>query len=156
MFGTSLRRSALAAALVVIVASGLATPASAVILDESPASDTTASYDDAKGLVERGRWKDAIAALRQILDKEPRHADALNLMGYSLRRSGDMAQAEDFYLRALKVRSSHRGANEYLGELYVETGKLDKARERLEALASICGTDCKEYKELKAAIDAAS
>ena len=36
--------------------------------------------------------------------------------------------------------------NEYLGELYVQTNRIDKANERLEVLKSC---NCKEYSELE-------
>ena len=113
------------------------------------------SLSDAEAYIERGRYRDAIAVLRQIIEAEPRNADALNMLGYSLRKSGNYRQAQGFYLKALQIKPNHRGANEYLGELYVETGQLGKAKERLEALEAICGTSCREYRLLKTAIDAA-
>jgi tetratricopeptide (TPR) repeat protein len=112
--------------------------------------------DDARALIDRGRYRDAIGILRHVIDAEPRNADALNLLGFSLRKAGDMRNAQGFYLKALKIRPNHRGANEYLGELYVEIGDLGKARAQLEALEAICGTSCDEYRELKSVIDAAS
>jgi hypothetical protein len=46
----------------------------------------------------------------------------------------------------------HLGANEYLGELYVELGQFDKAKERLAVLRAACGEDCRQTKELEQAI----
>ena len=114
------------------------------------------SLDDARSLIDRGRYRDAIGVLRHVIDAEPRNADALNLLGFSLRKTGDMRNAQGFYLKALKIRPNHRGANEYLGELYVEIGQFEKARERLETLEGICGTSCREYRLLKGVIDAAT
>jgi len=111
---------------------------------------------DARAQIKKQRWADAIATLRVVLEAEPNNADANNLMGYSLRKSGNLQRAEGFYLKALKLSPKHKGANEYLGELYVETGNLAKAKARLEVLESICGTGCEEYQDLKAAIDKAS
>jgi tetratricopeptide (TPR) repeat protein len=121
----------------------------------SSSAGSGVSLGDAEAYIERGRYKDAIGVLRHIIEAEPRNADALNLLGYSLRKSGNYRQAQGFYLKALKIRPNHRGANEYLGELYVETGQLEKAKERLEALEAICGTGCREYRLLKTAIDGA-
>jgi tetratricopeptide (TPR) repeat protein len=118
-------------------------------------SGSGVSLSDAEAYIERGRYRDAIAVLRQIIEAEPRNADALNMLGYSLRKSGNYRQAQGFYLKALQIKPGHRGANEYLGELYVEIGQIEKARERLEALEAICGTSCREYRLLKTAIDAA-
>ncbi len=58
------------------------------------------------------------------------------------------------YQKALAIKPDHRGANEYIGELYLETGKPAKARERLKVLDSACFFGCEEYDELKAAIAA--
>jgi tetratricopeptide (TPR) repeat protein len=119
-------------------------------------SNSGYSLDDARSLIERGRYRDAIGVLRHVVDAEPRNADALNLLGFSLRKNGDMRNAQGFYLKALKIRPNHRDANEYLGELYVEIGQFEKARARLDALEGICGTSCREYRALKSVIDKAS
>ena len=66
-----------------------------------------------------------------------------------------MAEAEAWYLKALKLNPKHLGANEYLGELYVMTGQMDKAKARLATIAKICGnTTCEEYGDLAKAIAA--
>lgn len=115
------------------------------------------SLSDARAHIRAEDWKQAVAVLRTIVANEGNNADALNLLGFSLRKSGDMKNAEGFYLKALKLNPSHKGANEYLGELYVETGRIDKARERLETLAKLCGnTTCEEYEDLEKAIAGAS
>lgn len=112
--------------------------------------------DTARAQIKSQKWAAAIAALKLALEAEPNNADANNLMGYSLRKSGNLQRAEGFYLKALKLSPKHKGANEYLGELYVEIGQLDKAKQRLEVLEGVCGTGCEEYKDLKAAIDKAN
>ena len=123
------------------------------------ASSTEASgpsLADARALIRAGKWKPAIAMLKTIVANDGRNADALNLLGFSLRKSGDMKNAEGFYLKALKLNPKHKGAHEYLGELYVETGRLDKARVQLATLAKLCGnTTCEEYEDLEKAIAAA-
>jgi hypothetical protein len=45
------------------------------------------------------------------------------------------------------------GANEYLGELYLETNQFDKAIELLQILDNICSNNCAEYSKLKGMID---
>jgi hypothetical protein len=52
----------------------------------------------------------------------------------------------------LALKPKHRGANEYLGELYLEMGDLAKAEERLEVLDGACWFGCDEYSDLKEAI----
>ena len=81
-------------------------------------------------------------------------ADWNNLMGYSLRKSPtpDFAGAEQFYDEALRIDPKHRGALEYSGELYLQTGDLVKAEQRLAALDKACTFGCAEYSDLKKAI----
>lgn len=115
------------------------------------------SLADANVYIKASKWPQAIKVLKQIVGGSPNNADALNLLGYSLRKSGDMEHALGFYLKALKINPRHKGANEYLGELYVETGHMDKAKERLDVLAKLCGnTTCEEYEDLDKVIKAAS
>ena len=111
--------------------------------------------NDARKLIAAKDWTGAIKLLRQIVVQQPKNADALNLLGYSLRNAGQMAEAESWYLKALKLNPKHLGANEYLGELYVMTGQVDKAKARLAVIAKICGnTTCEEYGDLSKAIAA--
>lgn len=122
----------------------------------SSESSSGPTLADARALIRAENWKPAIAMLKTIIAEDSRNADALNLLGFSLRKSGDVKNAEGFYLKALKLNPKHKGANEYLGELYVETGHMDKAKERLEELAKLCGnTTCEEYEDLEKAIAAA-
>ena len=67
-------------------------------------------------------------------------------MGYTSRKIGNFDVAEKFYLQGLSINPKHNGINEYLGELYVQTNKIDKAKERLEVLKNC---NCKEYQELE-------
>jgi Flp pilus assembly protein TadD len=113
------------------------------------------ALDDARTLIAKSDWTAAVKLLRKIVVQQPKNADALNLLGYSLRREGDMKEAEAFYLKALKLDPNHLGANEYLGELYVMTGQTAKAQARLAVLAKACGnTTCEEYQDLAQAIAA--
>lgn len=81
-------------------------------------------------------------------------ADWNNLMGYSLRKgpTPDFAGAEKFYNEALRIDPKHRGALEYSGELYLQTGDLARAEQRLAALDKACTFGCEEYSDLKKAV----
>ena len=82
--------------------------------------------------------------------KDKKNADILNYLGYTLRKTGNFEKAEIYYLKGLELDSGHLGINEYLGELYVQTGRLELAKERLEVLN---GCKCEEYEELKELIE---
>ena len=92
----------------------------------------------------------AIDKLEKAYAKDKKNADILNYLGYSLRKTGNFEQAEIFYLKGLKLDAGHLGINEYLGELYVQTNRIDLAKERLEILKNC---NCEEYDELKVLIE---
>ena len=82
--------------------------------------------------------------------KNKKNADILNYLGYTLRKTGSLEKAEKFYLKGLELDAGHLGINEYLGELYVQTGRIELAKERLQILD---GCKCEEYEELKELIE---
>lgn len=100
-------------------------------------------------------YKAAIEELTPMLTSN-QHADVYNLMGFSLRKTGDYKQAYTFYRKALDFDPEHKGALEYLGELYVETGQIDKAKENEARLKTLCPSGCEELADLQKAIGSAS
>jgi tetratricopeptide (TPR) repeat protein len=122
----------------------------------APAVDTEISRDapDLSSVRAKIKAKDFKAALAELtpLLRTHDHADVYNLMGFSLRKTGDYKQAYTFYRKALDFDPEHKGALEYLGELYVETGQLDKAREHVVILKRLCPAGCEELTDLEAAI----
>ncbi len=92
----------------------------------------------------------ALSKLEKAYDKDKKNADILNYLGFALRKTGDFEKAEKFYLEGLKIDAAHLGINEYLGELYVQTNRIELAKERLQVLK---GCNCEEYKELKELIE---
>ena len=105
-----------------------------------------------KGKVEKAqkRYAKAQKLLLKSNKKKPLQADTLNYLGFTTRKLGDYEKGEEFYLQGLQIEPNHNGINEYLGELYIVTNRMDLAKERLEVLKS-CG--CKEYKQLKEIIE---
>ena len=92
----------------------------------------------------------ALSKLEKAYDKDKKNADILNYLGFALRKTGDFEKAEKFYLEGLKIDAAHLGINEYLGELYVQTNRIELAKERLQVLK---GCNCEEYGELKELIE---
>ena len=105
-----------------------------------------------KGKVEKAkkRYEKAQKLLLKSNTEKPNQADTLNYLGFTTRKLGDYENGEKYYLMGLKIDPNHKGINEYLGELYVTTNRLDLARERLKVLESC---NCEEYAELKDIID---
>ena len=96
------------------------------------------------------RYEKAQKLLIQSNKKFPNKADTLNYLGFTTRKLGDYENGEKYYLQGLAIEPNHIGINEYLGELYVATNRIDLAKERLKILANC---NCKEYSELKQIID---
>ena len=92
----------------------------------------------------------ALNKLEKAYAKDKKNADILNYLGYALRKTGDFEKAEKFYLIGLELDAGHLGINEYLGELYVQTNRIELAKERLGILKNC---NCEEYEELKELIE---
>ena len=91
-------------------------------------------------------YSQAFKKLSKALKTDKNNPDILNYMGFTSRKVGNFSEAEDYYLKGLAIDPKHNGINEYLGELYVQTNRIDKANERLEVLKNC---NCKEYGELE-------
>ena len=95
-------------------------------------------------------YKKAIGYLLKHNKKFPADPDTLNYLGFTHRKVGDYENAEIYYSMGLELDPKHVGINEYMGELFVVTNRLDKAKERLAVLKDC---KCKEYKDLKLVIE---
>jgi len=121
-------------------------------------------YKQAKKFVERAKkleekdkndratklYVKALGKLQEAYKADRNNPDILNYLGFTLRKTGKLKEAEKFYLAGLKIKPDHNGINEYLGELYVNTGRMDLAKERLAILKNC---NCEEYSELKEVIE---
>ena len=121
-------------------------------------------YKAAKKLVVRGKkleskgknekalklYNSAYVKLLEANKLESRNPDILNYLGFTLRKAENYEQAEKYYLQGLEIKPDHNGINEYLGELYVKTQRIDLAKERLSVLKNC---NCEEYDELKEVIE---
>ena len=127
---------------------------------DSSSGKTKTNFDKAVSLIssakkfeKKGKEKKAIKnydkaqkLLIKSNDEIPNKADTLNYLGFTTRKLGDYENGEKYYLQGLAIDPKHVGINEYLGELYVVTGRHNLAIERLGVLK---GCNCEEYDELK-------
>ena len=95
-------------------------------------------------------YSKAYDKLLKAYDKDKENPDILNYLGFTLRKAGNFEEAEKFYLAGLEIKPDHKGINEYLGELYIKTNRIELAKERLEVLK---GCKCEEFEELKELIE---
>ena len=126
----------------------------------SDSSSETSLYDEAVKLVKRAGklekkdkgekakklYSRAFKKLNKAYKTDKKNPDILNYMGFTSRKTGNFDEAENYYLAGLDLNPKHNGINEYLGELYVQTNRIDKANERLAVLKKC---DCEEYQDLE-------
>ena len=130
----------------------------------SSSSSSSSNYDKAVKLIKSAKkyeqkekadkakknYEKAQKLLIKSNDKNPNNADTLNYLGFTTRKLGDYENGEKYYLQGLAINPDHNGINEYLGELYVATNRIELAKERLKVLENC---NCKEFNELKAVIE---
>ena len=126
-------------------------PVSHAVGADSPSPYTAPDLSAARAKIKAKDFAGALALMRPMLNTTI-HADLFNLMGFSLRKTGDRTQAFVYYQKALALQPDHVGALEYQGELYVETGQIDKARANAAHLKRLCPKGCEELEDLEAAI----
>ena len=128
--------------------------------DSSSDTSETALYDQAVKLVKRAGklekkdkpekakklYSQAFEKLNEKFKSDQKNPDVLNYMGFTSRKIGKFKEAENYYLKGLDLDPKHNGINEYLGELYVQTNRIEKANERLAVLKNC---KCEEYQELE-------
>ena len=120
--------------------------------DKAVESIKFAKKYESKGKLEKAkkRYAKAQKLLLKSNSEKPNKADTLNYLGFTTRKLGDYENGEKYYLQGLAIEPNHIGINEYLGELYVATNRLNLAKERLKILENC---NCEEYTELKQIID---
>jgi tetratricopeptide (TPR) repeat protein len=111
-------------------------------------------------------WQGVIDRMTRVLARRPWDDDAHNLTGYAYRKLGDYRRALEHYEKALDLNPHHRGALEYLGELYLETNCRARADEVLARLEAACQrvvadttrddwkSGCEEWQDLSAVLAA--
>ena len=117
------------------------------------AAEGDRSYLAAVGLINEGRYEDAIQSLRAAQTSFGPHPDILTYLGFANRKLGRFETAETYYRAALAAAPKHRGATEYYGELMVERGDLSGAGAMLARLEAMCDFGCAEADELRRWID---
>jgi tetratricopeptide (TPR) repeat protein len=140
-------RHALLLALCLAGASAIIGSSPAFAVDNMNSKDAP-DLTSVRAKIKAADYRGAITELKVLADTN-QHADVYSLMGFSLRKIGDYPTALTFYKKALDFDADHKGAREYLGELYVDIGDLPKAREQLAVLTKLCPQGCEEREDLE-------
>jgi Flp pilus assembly protein TadD len=145
------------ASTALLVSLGLApalVPAPALAVDNMESSDAP-DLASVRAKIKAADYAGALAELRDLAE-DTQQADVYNLLGFTLRKTGDFKTSLTYYTKALELQPDHKAAREYLGELYVQTGNIEKAKEQLAVLAKLCPGGCEEREDLQKAISAKS
>jgi len=141
--------------LALVIGLGLAPvlrPAPAYAVDNLSSTDAP-DLTSVRAKIKAKDYAAALAELRDIVE-DIKQADVYNLLGFTLRKTGDFKTSLTYYTKALELEPDHKAAREYLGELYVETGNMEKAKEQLAVLNRLCPGGCEEREDLQKAINA--
>ena len=109
------------------------------------------ALEQARAAIEKQDWTRAQGVLREAVARNPQAADYHNLYAYSMRKGANPQMDLVFrhYNEALRLEPKHRAAHEYIGEAYLMSGNVPKAREHLAELDRLCTFGCVEYTTLK-------
>ena len=121
-------------------------------MDSAPPKAVDPNFGQAKALIEARNYAPALPLLQQVVARDPKNADAYNLLGYATRKSGNPTGSLQYYNQALQIDPKHLGAHEYVGEAYLMLDQPQQAEQYLARLNSLCLFGCTEYRMLKAAI----
>ncbi len=121
-------------------------------IGSTPAKVVDPNFTRAKAMIEARDYRGSLPLLQQVVAKDPKNADAYNLMGFATRKSGDPNGSLQYYNQALALDPKHIGAHEYIGEAYLMLDRPKEADQHLARLDSLCVFGCSEYRMLKAAI----
>ena len=109
------------------------------------------AYDDiAKANLDaaNGKGKDAQKKFKRALDRatdavalDSTYFEAWNLVGFAARKLADYPRSLAAYGTCLRIQPGYAAAREYLGEAYVELGRIREAREQLTWLERLSAAD---------------
>jgi Flp pilus assembly protein TadD len=136
-----------------VTAGSLAATALPALAVDNMESTDAPDLTSVRAKIAAKNYAGALDELRGLAE-DNQQADVYNLMGFTLRKTGDFKTSLTYYTKALELQPDHKAAREYLGELYVETGDMDKAKEQLASLTRLCPAGCEELDDLQKAIAA--
>src|SRR5690349_14442368 len=111
----NLRVSMFAAAM------ALALGAAAADTDTTPVvNQANPDFTAGRKAVEARDWPVAVAAFERAVKRDPKSADAYNMLGYAYRWQNRMDESFAAYKQALDLDPGHRGAHEYIGVAYLK------------------------------------
>lgn len=151
-----MRKISIIAGLLLLSAAPLVAEESADPIEMIEAVDYQALeilYRQGRAAVNRGEFRTAVMAADAMLAQDPMYADALVLRGLVSRETGQQRTAYDHYDAALQLEPDHLVAQSLLGQLFLDIGRVDRARTYLAALEALCPFGCGPAHALRQAIN---
>lgn len=101
--------------------------------------------------IEDGEYAKGLEIMQSFVDEDPEDADAWALIGFSLRKTKRYVDSEHAYQKALAADPKNLAANAYAAKLYLETGRVREAEQKLAVLQDLCtgGKGCEEHERLE-------
>jgi tetratricopeptide (TPR) repeat protein len=121
--------------------------------DDSGPYTAANRFKEVNKLIKLEKFAEAHKKLKSLKKVNTDEADRLNLLGFTARKSGDLATAGEFYQQALALNPKHTGALEYQGELFIQLGKIDLAKANLAKIDKICWLPCNAERDLRKALE---
>jgi cytochrome c-type biogenesis protein CcmH/NrfG len=107
---------------------------------------------DGEAKLAAGDVQGAVDAFEAALAVDPGHTQVYLDLAEAARREGLQGKAIHFYREALEREPENLAAISGEGAALVEKGAVEKARKNLSKLETMCGGNCRETKQLAAAI----
>ena len=120
--------------------------------DRDPTPRAAMLIAEGRAALEAGQPQRAIDAYEAALTVDPGYTPIILELAEAARREGLQGKALRYYREALTRDPGNLAAISGAGAALVEKGAVDKARQNLAQLESICGSDCPETRELAAVI----
>jgi len=79
-------------------------------------------------------YKRALERGQHAVDLDSMYYEAWNLVGFTSRKLKNYDGSVNAYQRSLRIKPDFAPAREYLGEAYLEMGRIDDAKKQLAAL----------------------
>jgi tetratricopeptide (TPR) repeat protein len=107
-------------------------------------------FTQGRALALAGHYEGALDSLNAVRSKD---SMTLTMIGYATRKSGHFDEGMAIYQQALALDPNNVNTHEYLGEGYIDAGRVDLAELELNTVQKLCGnTTCEQYQDLSKAL----
>ncbi|SRR6056297_1961372 len=145
-------RTTVALTLGTAILVGALTAHPGLAMDGTVVKKDGADLAKARALIKDEKWDAALTELKRLENTIKTDSNVYNLLGFASRKNGAFETSYGFYQKALSLNPENKSAREYLGELHIQRGEMDKAREQAAILAKLCPEGCEERADLDEAL----